>query len=74
MHTTAVNKLNIIEKFNKQIELSNSAYQDWKIGIASLERISRLEVKEVIVYQFCDIDTSKKFYLILSLKVCKHAK
>jgi hypothetical protein len=77
MHTTAVNKLNIIEKFNKQIELSNSAFQDWKIGIASLERISRLEVKEEIVYQFCDIDTSKEIlfnFIAQGVQTCKMSK
>lgn len=77
MHTSIVNKTNIIEKFSNQIELSNVPFQDWKIGIASLERISRLEVNEEISYQFCDIDTAKEIlfnFIAQGVQTCKMSK
>jgi len=77
MQTTTVNKANIIEKFSKQIELSNTSYHEWKIGIASLERVSRLEVQEEISYQFCDIDTAKEIlfnFIAQGVQTCKMSK
>lgn len=77
MHTTTVNKTNIIEKFSNQIELSNTPYNEWKIGIASLERISRLEVQEEISYQFCDMDTAKEIlfnFIAQGVQTCKMSK
>ncbi len=77
MHTTTVDKTNIIEKFSKQIELSNAPYNQWKIGIASLERVSRLEVQEEISYQFCDMDTAKEIlfnFIAQGVQTCKSSK
>ncbi|ADR21699.1 hypothetical protein MATR_06680 [Marivirga tractuosa] len=77
MHTTTVNKTNIIEKFSNQIELSNTPYNEWKIGIASLERISRLDVQEEILYQFCDMDTAKEIlfnFIAQGVQTCKMSK
>ncbi|WMN12683.1 hypothetical protein QYS49_34285 [Marivirga salinae] len=77
MHTTTVDKTNIIEKFSNQIELSKAPFHEWKIGIASLERISRLEVQEEIVYQFCEIDTAKEIlfnFIAQGVQTCKMSK
>lgn len=77
MHTTTVNKTNIIDKFNHQIELSETAAHEWKIGIASLERVSRLEVQEEISYQMCDMDTAKEIlfhFIAQGVQTCKMSK
>jgi hypothetical protein len=77
MHTATVNKTNIIEKFSKQIELSDAPYQEWKIGIASLERVSRLEVQEEISFQFCEIETAKEIlfnFIAQGVQTCKMSK
>ncbi|HET8859457.1 hypothetical protein [Marivirga sp.] len=77
MHTTTVDKTNIIEKFSNQIELSKAPIKEWKIGIASLERVSRLEVQEEIFYQICDMDTAKEIlfnFIAQGVQTCKMSK
>lgn len=77
MHTTSIDKTNIIKKFSKHIELSNVSLQEWKIGIASLERVSRLEVQDEISYQCCDMDLAKEVlfhFIAQGVQTCKMSK
>jgi len=77
MHTSTIDKTNIIKKFTNHMEGSNASFNEWKIGIASLERVSRLEVKEEILYQFCDINTAKEIlfnFIAQGVQTCKMSK
>lgn len=77
MHTITDEKTKIIDKFSQIIEISDVNPNEWKIGIASLERVSRLEVKEEIVYQFCDIELAKEIlfnFIAQGVQTCKMSK
>ena len=77
MHTAVSNKMNVIEKFTNQIELSNADFNQWKIGIASLERASLLHVKEEISYQMCNIDEAKEIlfhFIAQGVQTCNMSK
>jgi hypothetical protein len=77
MHTTISKKTTIIDKFNSLIELSGGNSNEWKIGIASLERASLLSVKEEIAYQKCDIDEAKEIlfhFIAQGVQTCNMSK
>jgi hypothetical protein len=77
MHTTTVNKTNVIDKFTQTIELSGASAREWKIGIASLERASLLNVKEEIFYQKCPIDEAKEIlfhFIAQGVQTCNMSK
>ncbi|MGJ3236574.1 hypothetical protein [Marivirga sp.] len=77
MHTTISKKTTIIDKFNSIIELSEGDTNEWKIGIASLERASLLNVKDEITYQKCGIDEAKEIlfhFLAQGVQTCNMSK
>jgi hypothetical protein len=77
MHTTISKKNIIIDKFNSIIELSRENTNEWKIGIASLERASLLNVKDEITYQKCEIDEAKEIlfhFIAQGVQTCNMSK
>jgi len=77
MHITSVEKTSVIDKFTKTIEISGASAHEWKIGIASLERASLLNIKEEIFYQKCPIDEAKEilFHFIANgVQTCTMSK
>lgn len=77
MHTTTHHKTSIIQKFSNQIDSSDSPLNDWKIGIASWERISRLEIQEEMLYKVCDINLAKEIlfhFIAQGVQTCKMSK
>jgi len=77
MHTATVEKTSIIDKFTQTIELSGASAHEWKIGIASLERASLLNVKEEIFYQKCPINEASEIlfhFIAQGVQTCNMSK
>ncbi len=77
MHTTTIEKTSIIEKFSSIIDQSEAPSQEWKIGIASLQRITLLEVHEEIHYQICELEEAKEIlfnFIAQGVQTCKMSK
>lgn len=77
MHTNTIDKISIIEKLSNIIEQSEVPAHEWKIGIASLQRITLLEVHEEIHYQICDLEEAKEIlfnFIAQGVQTCKMSK
>ncbi|MBK6266743.1 hypothetical protein JKA74_16990 [Marivirga sp. S37H4] len=67
----------ILNKLNTLIKESNTSVSDWKVGIASLQRVSLLNVQEEIYYQNCEKEIAIEimFNLIAAgVQTCKMSK
>ena len=77
MHIVSVEKTNVIDKFTQTIELSGASAHEWRIGIASLERASLLNVREEIFYQKCPMDQAKEIlfhFIAQGVQTCSMSK
>ncbi len=77
MHSTTIDKTSIIKKLSTIIEQSEVPANEWKIGIASLQRITLLEVNEEIHYQICDLEEAKEIlfnFIAQGVQTCKMSK
>ena len=77
MHTATVEKTSVIDKFTQIIEISEASAHEWKIGIASLERASLLNVKEEIFYQKCPMNEAGEIlfhFIAQGVQTCNMSK
>ncbi|WKK82224.1 hypothetical protein [Marivirga arenosa] len=77
MHTAVSKKENIIDKFSSLIDLSGGNSSEWKIGIASIERASLLNVKDEISFQKVQIDEAKEIlfhFIAQGVQTCNMSK
>jgi hypothetical protein len=77
MHTTTIDKTSILEKLTSIIEKSDAPAHEWKIGIASLQRITLLPINEEIHFQICDLEEAKEIlfnFIAQGVQTCKMSK